>query len=421
MTDATRGYLRRWGALSAAAKRFLVHVGLMTVSLAIIELFFNLAILAQGYSRADLGFLNLVAVWSSVAFSLPLWWLVTRIGFKASLLIHAAVQALAVSVYALAPSLVALIAAAGVAGASAVLYQVSAAPLMMRHSDAATRDYVFSASAGLTIAISGLGSLFAGSMPQVFARFLQVGAESAPAYQATFGVAVVGLLVSMLPLVRMKDNERAPAEAVVVESEAKPAPARPGYWTLLRNPLPLLGLLLAPCLISIGAALLLPYLNLFFKQQFAVSDAVLGLIFAMLNISTGAAVLLGPALSARIGPIRTVALAQALSIPFLLVMGFVPLLAVAVAAGAIRSALFNMARPLYDAFAMERTDEALRPTVIGMIGGASTVGYLFAPALSVQVQERFGFGPLFIATTLCYVLATLVIAVLFIRSSRPAA
>jgi MFS family permease len=184
---------------------------------------------------------------------------------------------------------------------------------------------------------------------------------------------------------------------------------------MLRRPWPLIMLLIPPFLISWGAALLIPYLNLFFKQRFAVADATLGLIFAGLNVSAGVAALVGPLISTRIGKIRTIALTQALSIPFLIALGFVPLLGVVVGAALVRQALFNMGSPLYDAFAMERTAEEARPTVIGLINGAYSVGYLVAPTISTFVQERYGFGPLFVATAVCYGLAVLANYWFFVR------
>ena len=186
---------------------------------------------------------------------------------------------------------------------------------------------------------------------------------------------------------------------------------------LLRNPVPLLKLAISPALISIGAALLIPYLNLFFKQRFAVADARLGLIFAGLGLATALAALAGPALSARLGKIRAIVLTQALALPFLALMGATPLLGVAVGAALARSALFNMGTPLYDAFAMERTDEAARPAVIGVINGAYSIGYLFAPLVSTQIQAAYGFTPLFVITLICYALAVLAKYWFFVRNS----
>jgi len=430
MRNSFIAYLRRWGDLGLAARLYLWHVATLTFSLASVGLLFNLAVLALGYSRSDLGRINLVAVWASVVASLPLWWLATKIGLRIGLIVHAVLQAAAVMLYAIAPTLPALLVAASLAGASSVLFQVSAPPLMMQHSNAATRDHLFSASEALTIGVSGIGSLFAGVLPTLCAMLLGVAPESGAAYQATFGLAAVGVALSLVPLLLggawATHVELQTASSVTQTDTRQHTEVEPlvkGYkrLLLLRQPLPLVALLIAPLLISIGAALSLPYLNLFFKQRFGVSDTVLGLIFALLNISTGLAVLLGPVLSARLGKIRTIVATQLISIPFLLLMSFAPLLAVTVGAALVRAAMFNIGRPLYDAFAMERTAAPLRPIVIGIMGGVSTVGFLVAPEISTRVQIQYGFAPLFLATAICYALATLAIAVLFLRPASRAA
>lgn len=189
---------------------------------------------------------------------------------------------------------------------------------------------------------------------------------------------------------------------------------------MLRQPGPLVRLLVPPALISLGAALLIPYLNLFFKERFDVDDVALGAIFAALGLATGLSALAAPAVSARLGKIRTVALAQLLSIPFLMLLGFAPLLGVAVGAALLRGALFNMGSPLYDAFAMERSSPAARPTVIGLINAAYAGGYIVAPPISTRVQERFGFAPLFVATALCYAAAVAATYWFFLRPGAAA-
>jgi MFS family permease len=170
-------------------------------------------------------------------------------------------------------------------------------------------------------------------------------------------------------------------------------------------------------LISCGAALLIPYLNLFFSHKFDIGDDLLGSIFTALGLTAGLAALAGPALSIRIGKMQTIVLAQLLSLPFLLLVGFAPLLAVAVGAALVRQMLFNMGSPLYDAYAMEHTPEALRPTVIGGINGAFAAGYLVMPVVSTIIQEQQGFAPLFLMTGTFYLLAVFANYWLFVRGS----
>lgn len=432
------GYLRRWRDLERPARLYLLHAALLTGSLAIFALFFNLAILALGYPRYFLGLLDTVSLGVAAALSLPLWWLVTRMGLRQALILSALFQAASAWVFALWPSAPALLAASALTGIAAVLFQVSAPPFMMRHSRPAARDHLFSANAAINVGLAGVGSLLAGGLPARFGRLLQVGAESGTAYRATFAVSAVGLLLALVPLLLIREtaggDDQPPTEgqprpinpppAVEIASRAPRGwglqlfeRIPPTWQRLLGRPWPLTQLLIPPALISLGAALLIPYLNLFFKERFRLPDDGLGVLFAALGVATGLAALGGPLLSTRIGKMRTIVLTEALSLPCLLALGFVPLLGVAVTAALLRAALFNMGSPLYDAFAMERTDEDARPAVIGLINGAYSAGYIVAPLISTRVQERYGFGPLFVATAVCYGLAVLANYWFFVRAN----
>lgn len=437
---SSASYLQRWRRLRRPAWLYLLHAALLTSSLAVSSLFFNLAILALGYDRLFLGVLNTVSIAVAALLSLPLWWLATRMGLRRALLTSAAFNAVSLLLFALWPAAVPLLLASALTGAAAVLFQVSSPPFMMRHSDPGERDHLFSANAAINIGFAGMGSLVAGGLPALLGRALGVGAESGSAYRATFAVAGIGLLLSLVPLLLIRERKaavreeeagdgetgrfRIPYSAFRIPHSASRITYRalleriPEPWRgLLRRPGPVIRLLIPPFLISWGAALLIPYLNLFFKEQFLVDDTTLGRIFSALGLATGLAALAGPAISARIGKVRTVVVTQALSIPFLLALGFVPLLGVAVAAALARGALFNMGTPLYDAFAMEQTDEAARPTVIGLINGAYSAGYLVAPLISTWVQAHYGFAPLFVATAACYGLAVLANYWFFVRGA----
>src|SRR6185436_4532921 len=112
-----------------------------------------------------------------------------------------------VLLFVLWPTTPALLLGSGLGGAAAVLFQVSAPPFMMRHSDAESRDHLFTANAAINIGLAGIGSLVAGGLPGVFGRMLGFGAESAAAYRATFLVTAGGLLLSLIPLLLLDDQE----------------------------------------------------------------------------------------------------------------------------------------------------------------------------------------------------------------------
>src|SRR5262245_8996033 len=196
-------YLRRWRDLEGPARLYLLHAALLTGSLAIVGLLFNLLVLALGFSLEFLGLLNTVSFAAAAALSVPMLWLVTRIRLRLALLISAALQTASVLLVALSPAAPALLISSGLAGAAAVLFQVSAPPFMMRHSNDATRDHLFSANAAILIGLAGIGSLLAGQLPGLVARLLVASAESALAYRVAFAVAAAGLVLAIVPLLLM--------------------------------------------------------------------------------------------------------------------------------------------------------------------------------------------------------------------------
>jgi MFS family permease len=164
-------------------------------------------------------------------------------------------------------------------------------------------------------------------------------------------------------------------------------------------------LLLPNAIISIGAALLIPYMNVFFRERHQVPDETLGAIFAVSSVVTGVATLAAPLLARRFGKVRSVAWAQAASLPFLLTIGFAPSLALAAVAFWTRGALMNMGGPLYSAFMMEKAPVGERATVNAFASVTWNLGWAVCPYLSGVVQERWGFNPLFLTTSALYGLA----------------
>jgi MFS family permease len=431
--------------LSRAARLYLVYAALLTFGLAVAALLFNLALVELGYDqrtialplvgeRSLLGVLNSLPVAVAALSSLPLWYLVSVIGPRPALIIGAFLHALSLLVVALRPEPLPLLIGGALGGPAAVLVQVSAAPLMMRQSTSAERDLLFSLNAGINLGVAGIGSLAGGLLPGILAAWFGLEVAAALPYRAAFVVASMCVALAALPLLLPAAGAQVEPEMIRPDAEPLAAPAPVRYprrnWRTLAYAftpaadgpraaalawLGALRFMVSPLLISFGAALLIPFLNLYFRQRFGAPDAQLGLIFAAIGIVTGLATLGAPLLSARLGKMGSVVFTQALAVPCLLLLGVAPTLGLAVLVALARGALMNMAAPLYDAYAMERSPAPARPIVIGLINGAFAAGYIVGPTISAEVQRTHGFGPLFIATACCYTLAVSANALLFLR------
>jgi MFS family permease len=161
--------------------------------------------------------------------------------------------------------------------------------------------------------------------------------------------------------------------------------------------------------ISMGAAILIPYMNLFFKETFFISDGTLGTVFAISSVVTGTATLASPLLAKRWGRIRSLVITQLVSVPFLLTIGFSPYFWAAGFAFWVRAALMNMGNPLYSAFAMAQVSERERATVSGLMGMSWNIGWAVGPYLSGYMQQHpnIGFQPIFLITCTLYILASI--------------
>ncbi|MFV9505501.1 MAG: MFS transporter [Oscillochloridaceae bacterium umkhey_bin13] len=409
-------------SFSPLAWRYLIYVACLMLGLAISSLFFNLLLVELGYAERSvrlpligdlplLGLLNSLPVLVAALSSLPLWWLVSRFGPHMALISSALLQGLALAGVALAPSQTVLFAAVALGGPASVLFEVSAAPFMMRHSTPRERDALFAGSAALILASSGIGSLLGGFVPGLAVLALGLAPQSAEAYRVAFLVAATITSLASLPLLSLRSTSGATPRAAATETD----PGATNLRALLQASWRAMPFLVSPLLISCGAALLIPFLSLYFRQRFAAPDTTLGLIFALIGLATGAATLLAPLLSRRLGKMGTVVITQALAVPCLILLGLAPSLGLAALVAALRAALMNMGTPLYDAFTMERSPEAVRPLVAGLVSAAASAGFILGPNLSVLIQREYGFAPLFGLTAALYASAAIANYWLFLR------
>jgi predicted MFS family arabinose efflux permease len=173
--------------------------------------------------------------------------------------------------------------------------------------------------------------------------------------------------------------------------------------------------------IGMGAALMVPYLNLFLVEKFSITDQLLGTLFSISALLTGVGTLVSPWLARRLGSrIRALVLAQGSSLFFLLILGFSPWLGAAMIGLWGRNALMNMAQPLFSAFSMEQVADNEQGTLNSLLAFSWQTGWALMPIVSGFIQENYGFTPIFITTCIFYAISTMMIWSFFKNSDRPA-
>jgi hypothetical protein len=161
-----------------------------------------------------------------------------------------------------------------------------------------------------------------------------------------------------------------------------PRPADPAtFWRLL----------IPGFLIALGAGQVIPYLNVFVERKFDLDLASLNVIFAFTSLGTAVAILVQPALARRFGKVGSVVLVQGVSIPFLVVLGFSPVLWSVILAMAVRNSLMNAGNPIANAFAMEQLRPGERATYAATASLLWSLGWVIAGPWYSVLQATLGF------------------------------
>lgn len=398
---------RQLQSFSPNARHFLISTVITALSYNIYMLIFNLYIDASGYSRQFLGELQSMPALVSIVGTLPVSVLVDFTSRKHALLLGNLGRLAAALGIILSPGPGWLRLSMITNGIAGTLWMVSSAPFMMENSAEEERDALFSANFGLQTLVGFAGTLVGGYLPTLFGSVLGVGIESAEAYRATLGIMIVLLALALLPLLKIQEQPRPDAHE---KHTFWP-------WANIRNMRLAVRIFIPNIVISMGAAILIPYMNLFFKETYAISDKTLGVLFSISSVLTGVATVASPLLAGRWGRIRSLVFTQVLSIPFLLTIGFSPVFWLAGFAFWMRAALMNMANPLYSAFAMGQVSERERATVSGLMGMSWNIGWAIGPYLSGYMQQHpaIGFKPIFVITCSLYLLAAILTRAFFQR------
>ena len=400
-------YWMHLSAFKPNARLYLTSVIVMGVALGIFRLLFNFYAISLGYDEAVLGRFVTVNNLTALLVALPIGYFADQFGRKKALIAASILSSLSILSMVLVPVTGILYGANVFFGVAQSLAAITMAPFLMENSGEKERTYLFSFSMGLQMAAAFVGSWLGGYLPTWVAGIRGVDVMSSEAYAGS--LLVVGLIMAagVVPLSFLKTHPLLRSERSVFApldyARRKPA---------------LLGKLILPMLVtSIGAGLIMPFMNVFFRQVHLRPDHVIGTLFAWGALAMAIGLMIAPPIAERMGKIQLVVVTQALSIPFLIILGFSPWFWMASAAYFVRLSLMNMSGPVYQTFVMEQVDASARATVASLVSMSWNFGWVFSPMISGWVQVKYGFGPVFLGTITLYSIAIIMTWAFFWRRS----
>ena len=401
-------YISRIRAFTPNAVKYLISIMIYGAGFGIHRILFNFFLRSLGYDETLMGLLSTVSSVTVLIAALPMGYLADYFGRKRSLVISALLIGPSILLMVIFPSVPMLIIMNIVMGLGSSLGSVTSGPFLMENSSEVERTYLFSLSSGLRMAAFSVGDWVGGYLPTWFGCIFDVSAVSPTAYAWAIGVAGILVMLAVLPRALLKHNELPDNERSIF------API-----TFARSHPGMLSKLLMPMFItSIGAGLIMPFMNIFFSKVHNQPDPVIGTMFAWGSLAMGIGLILAPAFADRYGKIQVVVWSQGLSIPFLVMLGFSPLFGLSALAYFVRLTLMNMSSPIYQTFVMEQVDAESRAMVASLNSMVHSFGRAFSPVISGWLQVNYGFGPPFIGTITLYVIAILMYYLFFMRGRK---
>ncbi|NMB68561.1 MAG: MFS transporter [Chloroflexi bacterium] len=390
-----RVYIDRVSAFHPNARLYLVSAVISGASMGVFRLLFNFYVLSLGFDEELLGNLVTTSSLTALLVALPMGYAADFLGRKKSLIAGTSFSGGAILLMVLFPSVPMFMGANVLLGFAQSLAGVTMGPFLMENSSDKERTYLFSFSSGFQTASAFVGNWIGGYLPTWLGSAQNVSATSTQAYGGSLLVIAAAALTALVPLFflrtpRLTQDQRS-FFAPIAYFRKQPA---------------LLGKLILPMLVtSIGAGLIMPFMNIFFRQVHHQPDTVIGSLFAWGSLAMGIGILLAPPLADRMGKIQLVVITQGLSIPFLVMLGFAPWFGAAAVAYYIRLALMNMSGPVYQTYVMEKVEPSARATVASLVSMANNFGWAFSPTISGWLQVKYGFAPAYLGTILMYALS----------------
>ncbi len=338
---------------SRPARSFLVGSFLLELAFGFLWTLQNLYVRSVGFGEFEAGVLLASSAVGVLTATFPSASLYERLGPRRSLSISCFALAVAISGLALSTTLPMLVVFAFASGAAVTLHRVVSAPFVVSESTPAVRTHLFQAEFATHAAAMAVGPLLAGFI----AARLEGSALLEP--EALRWALIAGAstaLIALLPFRALGDRipDLKGRTGSVLEVLRRP---NRHLWTRLTAPHLFMGL---------GAGITIPFINLFFTDRFDIGKDSLGLVMSTSSAAMVVGTLLTPLVVARLGLVKATILTEALSLPFFLILAFTGNYALAIGAFILRSALMNLAHPIWRNLIMEITPAEWRAPVNSM-------------------------------------------------------
>ncbi len=363
------GYMERVSLFQRDARLYIVSNAFSSFAFGISNVIFNLYMVEAGFSEDFLGFFLSISMFATAGIAIFAGMFTDRHARKRIVLIALLVNFLMIAVQYTSLDPFVLMISQIFLGLSSAFNQVAWGPYITDLSSNEERAHLFGFSSGISLLSVLAGNLLGGFLPGVLGISLGSTSGLFIPYRFTLWFSLIPMLIGGLMVIPMSRD-------VVTNQVSKFGLQNVRNWKFIGQ------YATTVTTVGLGAGMIVLFFNIFFSQVFAADSSLIGIMFGINTIVLGIGNFAAPALSDRIGKVKTVVLTEALSVPFLLMIAWAPVLYLAVIAYVARTALMNMGGPVSSALFMECLAKEERATATGIVrtggsfgrGGAANIG-----------------------------------------------
>jgi len=398
-------YARDIRLLTPNARRYLLGAFFISMTFASFQLLLNLYFREKGYSESFIGTVLSAGALGMTVVSIPGAILLSKVRLKPVLLVST-ILSIIFGLFTVFPDTKWLIWWAYLmTGVMTSFYRIASAPFFMRNSSPTERPYLFSLMFGISVIAGVVGSFLFGKLVELVAAWFGVGMIQA--YQVALAIGIAFSLAALGPFAVLKMPKEIPKEDKL---NFRLETLRPVKNVFLKLTVPYF-------IVGTGAGMIIPFLNLFFRDRFGQSPENIGFYFGLVNLTMFVGVMAGPILVRKIGMVRTIVFTELASIPFMLVLAYSYNLSIVFAAFLIRGALMNLGQPIGTNFAMEMVPKSHHGLMNAFLMFAWTSSWMISTRIGGIVIERHGYTISLIIAVVLYVISA-VTYYLFFRSKE---
>lgn len=374
---------------------------LFGIGVNLIGLLFNLYCKSLSFTESAIGKLLSSRAFGSALVTLPAAFLLSRINLRYLFTIVPIFTGFFYIAIALNNNFSILVSLTLLTGAFSTFFSVAAGPFIMNNTKVEYQMHFFSLNGAIGMLTGVIGNIIGGFFRDITLYFVK---NELLSYKLSIGFGALIILFSTFVFSRIK--------YVKIERSSNKAIFSVSNWKIY------LKLLFPALFIGIGAGLTIPYINLYFKIVFNMSDSLIGIIYGISQFFTFLGIMLGPILARSLGKPITIVLTQAISIPFILILTYIKNPIFVVLAFFIRGTLMNMASPLSDNFALENVPKAEQSLMNALKMFVWTSSWMISARISGSTIESKGFAYSFTLTAIMYAISTLFFSIFFIKTPK---